>query len=160
MIYPQLLRSDFDKLPRALHDFHSTAGGGRAAGRVAVRRARGLLPRLSGFPPSGDDLPAKVEVMATDQQEVWTRQFGDGMLRSVQWIKGDLLVEAMGPLRIYFRVAACETGLRFQLVRARLLGMPIPLRIEATAMGGESSWEFEVKIAHVGSYRGVMEPVA
>ena len=160
MIYAQLLRADFDKLPRALHAFHSAAGGGRAEGKVVVWRERGLLALLSGFPPSGDNLPAKVNVVANKDREIWIRQFGNGVLRSVQWIKDDLLVEAIGPVRMYFRVLGCETGLRFQLVRARLFGMPIPLRIEATASGGDLSWEFEVKISHVGSYRGFMEPVA
>jgi hypothetical protein len=79
--------------------------------------------------------------------------------RSVQWIKDDLLVEAAGPLRLYFRVFAGERGMRFQSERARFWGIPLPLRVEGTARGAGASWEFEVTISHVGSYRGIMEPV-
>ena len=50
--------------------------------------------------------------------------------------------------------------MRFELLRASLLGIPLPLRIEACANGYDSYWEFEVTIARIGSYRGVMAPVS
>jgi hypothetical protein len=159
VIYPQLLKADFDKLPRALRDFHSLAGDRKAAGKVAVQRERGWFARLVGFPQAGENIPARLEVSASQNREVWIRRFGNGVLRSAQWAEGDLLVETAGPLRIYFRVTADVAGLRFESLRARLWGIPVPVRIAATARGGDSAWEFEVKFEHVGSYRGSMEQV-
>jgi hypothetical protein len=80
-------------------------------------------------------------------------------LRTVQWREGDLLVEAAGPLRIRFRLRSGERGMRFQSESARLWFVPIPLRIEAREWGDDSSWEFEVIVAGVGSYRGRMVPI-
>ena len=64
MLYPRLLRDDFEKLPKALRLFHSAPGGGRASGTATIRHASGLLARLLGFPPSGENVPLQLEVVA------------------------------------------------------------------------------------------------
>jgi hypothetical protein len=46
--------------------------------------------------------------------------------------------------------------MRFESRAARLWGIPLPMRMEAWERGGDSSWEFEVTVAHIGSYRGVV----
>jgi hypothetical protein len=157
VLYPQLLQGDFDKLPRALREFHSRPGGGRASGAVSVRHAS-LLARLIGFPASGDRIPMQLEVVAGENEEVWIRRFGDVVRKTIQTQAGDLLLEAAGPLRMFFRVLADETGLRFECQRARLWGIPLPLRVEARARGDDAGWEFEVTVASVGSYRGAVIP--
>jgi len=159
VIYRRLLKADFDKLPRVLRDFHAIAGGRHAAGTVAVRHINTALARVCGFPPEGDDIPIRLEVSASDSREVWTRRFGDTALRTVQWISGEFLVESRGPVHMYLRVLAGETGMRFQSVRARCWGLPVPLRIEATTLGRESSWEIAVTVAPLGSYHGVVTPL-
>jgi hypothetical protein len=158
MLYPQLLGRDFEKLPRVLRDFHSAPGGGRASGTVSVRRERRWLAGLVGFPPSGDSIPARLQVIGSEDGEIWIRRFGTAELRTFQWREGDLLLETLGPLRISFRIFADHTGMRFQMQRARLWIVPIPLRIEAQAWGNDSSWEIQVTVAGVGSYRGTMVP--
>ena len=158
VIYRHLLKADFERLPRALRDFHATPGGGRATGRVAVRHASALA-RLLGMPPSGDDIPMQLEVIAEDHREVWIRRFGDVARRTVQYADGETLVETIGPLRMHFRLIADNDGVRFECIRARLFGIPFPLRVNAAERGGDSSWEFEVVVARIGSYRGVMSPV-
>jgi hypothetical protein len=47
--------------------------------------------------------------------------------------------------------------MEFESIGARLLGIPLLLRVSATVRGAGAGWEFEVHIADVGSYRGVME---
>jgi hypothetical protein len=79
-------------------------------------------------------------------------------LRTAQWQEGNLLRESAGPVRISFHVQADERGLRFQSLRARFWFVPIPLRIEAHEWGDDSSWEFQVTVAGVGSYSGRMVP--
>ncbi len=158
MLYPQLLGSDFGKLPRALREFHSAPGGGSASGTASVRRVRGWLAGLIGFPPAGDGIPLKLRVVATDSGEIWIRSFGGVERRTVQRRDGHLLVESAGPVRFTFRLLEVEQGMRFELQSARVWIIPIPLRIEAREWGDESSWDFEVTVVGVGTYRGRMVP--
>ena len=158
MLYPQLLKGDFERLPRALREFHSRPGGGRASGIVAVRHKCGLLARILDFPASGDNIPAQLEVVSGENEEVWIRSFGGAVRKSVQTRSGDLLLEKAGPVRVFFRLLAVDGELRFESERVFLWMIPVPLRVEARARGGESAWEFEVTVAHVGSYRGSMIP--
>jgi hypothetical protein len=157
LIYPLLLEDDFEKLPGILRAFHSTKGERRATGTVTVRHQNAWLAWLVGFPPEGE-LPVRLDVAATDDEEVWTRRFGATVLRSIQRARGGLLMEDVGPVRIGFRVRACETGMQFESRGARLWGMPVPLRVEASARGGDQCWRLAVTVAHVGSYCGVMTP--
>lgn len=160
MIYQRLLRDDFEKLPRALRLFHSAPGGGRASGTVTVRHASGLLARLLDFPPSGENVPLQLEVVAGENEEVWIRRFGGAVRRSVQRCAGDLLREEFGPVRLFFRIHADDSGLRFIFLRARCWMIPLPIRVEAREWGVDTSWEFEVAVRGVGSYRGVAAPIA
>jgi hypothetical protein len=160
VLYPQLLQRDFENLPRALRHFHSAPGGGTASGTVDVRRVSGWLARLVGFPPSGDGIPLWLQVVPKGNQEVWIRRFGETVLQTLQRREGDLLLETFGPVRVFFRIFADHTGMRFQSQRARLWMFPVPLRIQAQTWGTDSSWEFQVTVACVGSYRGVVVPAA
>ncbi len=159
MLYPQLLQGDFERLPRALREFHSRPGGGRASGTVAVRHQSSLLARLLGFPAPGDDIPAQLEVVSGENEEVWIRSFGGAVRKSIQSRSGDLLLERAGPVRVFFRVLADDTEMRFESQSARLWMIPLPLHVKARARGSESAWEFEVTVAGVGSYRGSMIPL-
>ena len=158
MIYPELLGPDFEKMPRVLRDFHSAPGGGSASGTATVRRARNWLADFIGFPRAGDDVPLNLRVVTAENGEIWIRNFGGVELRTTQKREGSELLEAVGPVRITFRLVADERGMRFQSQCARLWFIRIPLRIEAREWGGDSSWEFEVTVAGVGSYRGRMVP--
>ena len=160
MLYPQLLQRDFENLPPALRRFHSAPGGATASGTVDVRRTSGWLAGLIGFPPSGKALPLRLQVIADGNREIWIRSFGGTVLRSLQRPEGDLLMETIGSVRVFFRIFADHTGMRFQSQRARLWIFPIPLRIQAQAWGTDTLWEFQVTVACVGSYRGVAAPSA
>jgi hypothetical protein len=158
VLYRQLLKSDFERLPPALREFHSRPGGGRASGTVSVRHISGLLAWLAGFPASGDNIPAQLEVVSGDNEEVWIRSFGGAVRKSIQRLSGDLLLEIAGPVRVFFRVRVDDRGMRFESQRVLLWMIPMPVRVRARAGGGESAWDFEVEIARVGSYRGCMTP--
>lgn len=157
MLYPMLLKADFEKLPGVLRGFHSAPRGGRAKGTVSVRH-QSILARLIGFPPAGDGIPLRVEVMAMESKEVWVRHFGNAIRRSVQTVEGDLMVEAMGPVRIFFRLYADSTGIRFVSQRATLWRIPLPLRVIAVTKGQKFSWDFAITVCGIGSYRGSVEP--
>jgi hypothetical protein len=156
MIYRALLEDDFEKLPTVLRVFHSAPGQRCATGALTIRRQSAFLAWLVGFPPEGKHVPVRLDVVATEDEEIWTRWFGGVVRSSTQWAAGGLLVEEAGPIRIAFQIRACQGGMSFESRRAQVWGIPVPLRIEAVVRGGETSWEVEVKIAHVGSYRGAM----
>lgn len=158
MIYPRLLKADFLKMPLVLREFHGVAGERRAIGKAAVRHEHPWLARLVGFPAKGTDIPLRLHVDASEDKEIWTRWFGDSMRRSEQWASGDLLVEKAGPVRIDLSVTAGPSGMRFESRSASLWGIPLPLRMQAWTRGDGSSWEIEVTIAHIGSYRGKVAP--
>jgi hypothetical protein len=158
VLYRRILKDDFEKLPRALKMFHAFPGGGRALGTVTVRHANRLLARIAGFPPSGEDIPMELTVSAGENREVWTRRFGGVELNTAQWMEGELLVEQSGPVRLYIAVRGAGSGMHFRCSRARVWGIPFPIRVEADVRGDDDSWEFEVRISGVGSYGGVMRP--
>jgi hypothetical protein len=159
VLYPQLLGDDFERLPRALRDFHTRPGGDRACGVAEVRHSAGMLARLLGFPAPGESIPVQLQVIAGENEEVWVRRFGSSVRRSVQRREGALLVETAGPVRVFFRVWVAENEMRFQSERVRLWIIPRPLRIVAFARGAGEGWEFDVRIRHIGGYRGSMKPV-
>jgi hypothetical protein len=154
VLYQVLLKDDFEKLPRALRVFHSAPGGGKASGIVTVRHSNPLLARLLRFPACGHDIPVRVQVVASHNQEIWIRHFGNSVRRSVQSRKGDLLLETIGPVRLFFRLLADHSGMRFEYRRARLWMIPVPFRVEATVRGIDLSWEIELTVNCVGSYFG------
>ena len=159
MLYPQLLAADFARLPRALREFHSMPRGGRASGTAMVTHTNRWLAWLLGFPRSGENIPLQLEVQANGNRETWIRQFGDVILRTNQRQDGNLLLETRGLVRIFFRVFADESGMRFESQRARLWIIPLPLRVAARVRGNDSSWEIDVTVARIGSYQGALVPV-
>ncbi len=158
MLYPDLLKSDFERLPQALREFHSAPGGGRARGTASVRHASGLLARLAGFPPEGENVPLQLNVLAGENQEVWIRRFGDTLLKSVQRQSGGLIEESFGPLKILLRVTVEGSRMRFFSESVRWWIIPLPLSVAACEWGDETHWEFDVNVLGLGSYRGMMGP--
>ncbi len=90
---------------------------------------------------------------------MWIRRFGRFTLRTSQRREGNLLLEKRGPIRIFFRIFADETGMRFESQRACFWTIPLPLRVKATVRGNESSWEVDVTVDRIGSYQGALVPL-
>jgi hypothetical protein len=160
VLYRQLLGSEFDRLPPVLRDLHGRAGRRQATGTATLQRLPGLLPRIVGFPPSTANDPVLLEIVVADDHEVWIRRFANTVRRSVQRASAGSMVETFGLLRLQFHVTAVGSEIRYTLQRASFLGLPLPLQIQAAERALVSSWEFEVTVAHIGSYRGRMELIA
>ncbi len=109
------------------------------------------------FPPSGRNIPATLDVTIEENREIWRRRFGDIVRESEQRFHHGLLIERAGPAEITFRVTPSPSGICYEAVSSRVFGVPFPIRARAREEGGESSWEFEVQIDRIGSYRGKME---
>jgi hypothetical protein len=113
---------------------------------------------MAGFPPTGEGISLHLEVVADGDEEVWIRRFGAAVLESVHRRHGDLLVETLGPVCVFFRIFADSTGMRFESQRARFWKIPLPLRVRAEARGNDASWDIQVTVRHIGSYRGSLAP--
>lgn len=133
-LYRQILGSAWERLPPAISALH--AGGVRvASGQARIERGGGLLAaivaRVIGFPKAGEDVPVTVRFVADGDKEIWTRDFGGKIFRSVQ-VEGKgrdrhLLAEVFGPFRVL--MAPVPDGNRLQLVVRgwQFLGIPLPM---------------------------------
>lgn len=154
-LYRRILGDQFDRLPAALREFHDRPHGGRGAGRFLIERGPGLVASIAcavaRFPSPGTDVPMTLNVTVRGDRERWVRDFGGRGLNSVQWHHSGLLVERAGPWTFFFRLSADETGMRFDLRRASLLGVPLPRilspGVSAVVMGEERGWMADIRLS-------------
>ncbi|MEI1251094.1 SDR family oxidoreductase [Rhizobium aouanii] len=133
-LYRQILGSAWDQLPPAISALH--AGGARvASGRARIERGGGLLARIVagviGFPRAGEDVPVTVRFVPDGDKEIWTRDFGGKIFRSIQ-VEGKgrdrhLLAEVFGPFRVLMAPVPDGGKLRLVVRGWRFLGIPLPL---------------------------------
>lgn len=140
-LYRRLLGDAFDSLPPTLRDFHDVEQERhfRAVFRITRGRGplRGLLCRLGRLPPAGEQVPLRLRVVPEGNRERWVRDFDGHRLESVQWTAGGLLIEALGPLRLAFRVTVDGPALRLETVQAWVLGVNWPLWLAPRGTGVE-----------------------
>ncbi|MBY5538436.1 DUF4166 domain-containing protein [Rhizobium leguminosarum] len=141
-LYRQILGSAWEGLPPALSALH--AGGGRvASGRARIERGGGLLARIVagviGFPRAGEDVPVTVRLAVDGDKEIWTRDFGGKIFRSIQ-LEGKgrdqhLLAEVFGPFRVLMALVPDGEKLRLVVRGWRFCGIPLPMFL---APGGDT----------------------
>jgi len=155
-LYRRLLGPGFDALPARVRELHDLGRIGVWEGRAQVERGRSLVARmaawLSSLPPEGDDLPLRVTFAAVEDKEIWARQFGKALFRSVQHERGGLLYERVGLATFVFVAAPTTNGLSLRLDGFRLLGIPTPRMLHPAVDTFESErdgrYQFEVE-AHL-----------
>ena len=129
-LYRRLLGARFDELPQRVRELHDFAGLSVWHGRAKVERGRSLPARiaaaLTSLPPATDDCPLRVTFQASAEKEIWAREFGSALLRSVQYEKDGLLRERVGPTTFVFAPLASAEGLALRLDGFRVLGLPLP----------------------------------
>jgi hypothetical protein len=130
-LYTALLGPAWTSLAPAVRRLHE--GGVSARGVFRVRRGASRLARLIAsilrMPRPGEGVRVALAVESTRGEERWTRAFDDHPLRTVQWRRGALLVEAMGLVQCLFRLRADSGALVFEQVGAALgfRGFTVPL---------------------------------
>jgi hypothetical protein len=175
-LYRQVLGRDWDHLPPAIRALHELSEGNAIfRGRAVVERGRGLFARLAafiaGFPAAGEDVPVEIRFVCADGREVWTRHFGDKVLRSSHQKAEDrkerLLAENFGPFRILCILKPEESRLHLRVRGWSVLGLPLPLFL---APGGRTFEEdrdglfhFHVEVESpltglIVRYRGWLKP--
>lgn len=170
-LYRRVLGEAFDTLPPVLQRFHDMANGGSASGVLRVTRGRGWLRHglaaLLRLPPEGERVPVRLRVVVEGERERWIRDFGSLRLETVQWARKGLLIEAVGPLCMGYRLVADEEGMRMECVRAWLSFLPLPAactpRNGAVVKAGQLGWRVSVQIqvpvfGLLATYEGEMVP--
>ncbi|MGC4015845.1 MAG: DUF4166 domain-containing protein [Luteolibacter sp.] len=170
-LYQRILGTRFDALPEVLRRFHDTPGGGRAQGTLQIDRAAGplrnALTSLLGLPRAGMDVPVRLEVEIEGDRELWVRHLQGRRLKTVQWMRGDLLMESYG-LSTFSSVLIVEGScIRYEFRRAWVMGVPLPHwltpLVEGRVDAGDDGWRLAVRIeapllGELVHYKGWVEP--
>ena len=109
-VFRSVMGDDFANLSPAVARFHGTGPGARARGSLRVRRGQGWLSMcmgwIMGVPAATDAIPVSLDVLPDFRGEHWSRRFGNRPFESQMWEHQGLLVEAIGPAHIAFRLRA------------------------------------------------------
>ncbi len=172
-LYRRVLGTHFDALPPRVRELHDLDCPRTWTGRATVTRGTSLPSRLAaattGLPPDGPDQVLSVTFEPVGTAEVWSRHFGSAHFRSLQYARGNLLCERVGPVTFIFTPVVSREGLALRLNGFRVLGLPLPGILHPTVHTFERQragrYEFEVE-AHLPlfgllvRYAGWLQPQA
>jgi hypothetical protein len=170
-LYRRILGAQFDALPPVLRRFHDANGSGCARGTFRVKRAAGPLRNamasLLGLPRSGSDVPVQLHVEVEGERERWVRDFGGQRVVTVQWVRGNVLMESRGWTSLSAELVIEGSRLQYVFCRAWFAGIPIPRglspSVESYVDAGETGWRVVVRIfapmlGELIRYEGWIEP--
>ncbi len=166
-LYQQVLGEAFTRLPAAVQRFHRLSGHQTLSGWVETRPPGSVLARLLaiclGTPQQATSGAIRFELLASPEQETWTRHFPLKTMRSRFRRIGSLVEERLGASTLRFKLHATGTGLAMELTGMRFLGVPCPRWLQPTVVakehGDADRLHFEVSaalplIGTVANYRG------
>jgi hypothetical protein len=131
-LYPSLLGPSWATLAFPVQRLHAASQSARGVFRVRRGQSLGarILAALLGMPKPADAVSVTLTIERTAHGERWIRRFGDQPLRTAQWRRGELLVEAIGPTQCWFRLSVAEGALVFDHVKSafgqRWFALPLP----------------------------------
>jgi Domain of unknown function (DUF4166) len=170
-LYRRVLGDRFDTLPEVLKRFHGASGKSHARGTFRVKRRSGylhnLVATLMGMPRAGENVPVHLEVVVEDDREIWLRHFPGQTLKSVQWARGNLLMERFGLGSFSSALEVRGSRVVYVFGRSWFLGVPVPARLAPFVDGyvdaGETGWLVVVHIfapflGEIVHYEGWVEP--
>lgn len=174
-LYRRVLGAHFDVLPEAVRRLHDVSGPRSWVGSCEVERGTSLLARIAGWvqalPPATDGMREgfRYAVGLDGEGEIWARGFeGMAAFTTRQWACGALLCERAGPMTMAFAVSVDERGLRLELERCFVLGVPLPrvlhpqIAARETEVDGVFWFDVSARFPTGGllvRYRGSLTPV-
>jgi hypothetical protein len=174
--FQELLGADFAVLPQPVRRLHSLTADLVTEGTADITSPDRLLPwlicRIAGLPASGPKVPVTVAFHVDGRGgELWRRRFAQRRYQSTFSAGGGrhagLLCERFFPYVFFHKITATSAGLRWELVRCRLLLLPLPRWLMPVAACFESAdgdkFVFDVDAAFplvgpVVHYRGWLLP--
>ncbi|HYM71416.1 MAG TPA: DUF4166 domain-containing protein [Stellaceae bacterium] len=145
--FQQLLGLDFASLPEPVRRLHSLAAEVVTEGCADIVSPRGFLPwlicKVSGLPAPGRDVPVTVVFEIDGERgEFWRRRFAGRRYQSGFSVGtgryAGLLCERFFPYVFFHRLTASADGLRWDLMRWKLLFLPLPRWLMPVAVCFES----------------------
>lgn len=158
-LYRALLGTRYQDLSPTLQRLHSRTGRHVYRGKAEVERGRGWLSQLCAWAtrlPRAGHGPIKVEIVASDGHEHWTRMFGGYAMRSRLWARDGLLCERLGLVTFGFRLSAEDTpghgqAILWRVARVHALGVPLSTRwfdgVHAREYERDGRYRFDVVAA-------------
>ncbi len=173
-IYQQVLGKAFDTLPVCVKSLHSLTEKQVWTGEAEVQRGKGkiagLIAKIIGFPPAGNNVPLRVSLTPSNNTEIWQRNFDGKIFRSIQRPgKGrnkHLMLEKFGPVTVALALVIRDGCLHLIPRRWFFLGLPLPKfllpRGETfeTERGGKFRFHVTIKAPVIGlivAYDGWLE---
>ena len=170
-LYRRILGDRFDALPAVLRRLPRRRGrrpGARdVPGGARARPVRNGVASILGMPRAGTHVPVRLQVVAEGDRERWIRDFDGHRVETVQWGRGESLMEAMGRIRFCCELVLDGSRLRYEFRRAWFAGIPIPRWISPSIVSyveaGEATWFVVVHVlapflGQLVKYEGWIEP--
>ena len=143
-LYPALLGEAWHTLPEPVRSCHQASPALVAHGRFSVEHAASLAARIAiaigALPPSGEDVPLRLDVQSGHDHQIWKRDFGGFVLTTRQSMLADgRLVERRGLLELLFQVRVEDGSVLYHPAGLRLrlgmLAIPIPRWLGPSVVG-------------------------
>lgn len=132
VLFENVLGESFQALPDVLKDGHNVFNFKTLSGKVDVVRGKNLIAiliaKLFGFPPTQSDATIKVSMDRQGEQEVWIRHINETAFKSTftQVVTAGEVYEKFGPVKFKVNLRLDQDRLHYDLVSARVLGVPLP----------------------------------
>lgn len=155
-VYQSILGERFSLLPRELAAFHSLVGEHSFRGRARIVAAKNPVARfvalLMGLPRHDAEVDLRFRLRASAQDELWERDFGGHIMRSLLKRQDRQIVERLGVMVLYSTLSVANGRLSMRVGKARFLGLlPAPLwllpDVVADETAGEGRLYFEVLVS-------------
>lgn len=174
-LFEQALGASFWTLPKEVRELHRTSDQRNWVGKAEITRGGSwLVPAIcgiAGFPKEAAQRPIAVTITACGDKEVWCRDFGGRVMRSVLGLAQDpgdgIVTERFGAAAFDIGLEIKNGALMFPVSKGRLFGISIPkwlLPISETQETSEDNrfcFDVKVSIPLIGPivrYRGWLEP--
>jgi len=154
-LFERLLGVEIATLPAPLRQIHDGRARGVWSGLCEVERGRhwlaGIMARIASLPPSGTGVPITVTISASEDREVWERNFGGHIMRSTLIAENAYLSERLGPIKLIFELRIVGGAIEWRLHAVRYLGLPLPVSLFSATHARESLVEsrygFDVRVS-------------
>jgi hypothetical protein len=170
-LYRRILGARFEALPAVLRRFHDAGGDGRARGTFRIEQGPGWLRNglasLVGLPRAGSDVPVRFRVVVEGDRERWIRDFDGHRVETVQWARGDTLMERAGYVRFACALVLDGSRLLYEFRGAWFAGIPIPHwlspGVESYVDADDAGWRVVVRVlapilGELVGYEGWVQP--
>lgn len=168
-LYQNLMGVEFGQLAPLLQRFHTELGT-EWSGEARITWCKNPLLRavlgLARLPKEADRQRITVRVAPGENDEMWTRSFGECQMASKQKLQGSHVKESFGPFALMLDNRIEQGALHQSCSRTGLLGMPLPrwftFQITAQEWQENERFRFDVQIGLANlsllRYRGWLLP--